>query len=100
MADNVALLTEQLAAVMAHNGIASPAEAFLFFDLDQDDKISVADLFSACTEVQIAVSEQVVADWIAYHAQHGDRTALTPDAWHAALQHVDGNTVLEVSVRA
>lgn len=95
MSEQVSLLTEQIAAVMAHNGIATPAEAFLFFDIDQDDKISVADLFEACSEVQISVSKGVVSTWIAQHALQ-DETFLTPDAWHAALQHADGNRVLEV----
>jgi len=92
----VALLTEQIAAVLSHNGISSPDEAFPLFDRDQDDLLSVADLFESCKEVQISTSEQQVAAWIACYATQNDKSFLTSEAWLLALENADGSRVLEV----
>ena len=92
-------LSEQLAAVLEHNGIASPSEAFPLFDLDQDERISAADLLESCTEVQIKTSLEQVAAWIAHHAQQEDKSFLTLGAWCAALQNADGQHVLQVRRR-
>lgn len=92
----MALLSQQLAAVLEHNGIASADEAFPLFDLDQDERISVADLFESCTEVQVQTSSEQVAAWIAHHAQQEDKSFLTLSAWCTALQHADGKQILKV----
>jgi Ca2+-binding EF-hand superfamily protein len=92
----MALLSQQLAAVLEHNGIASADEAFPLFDLDQDERISVADLFESCTEVQVQTSSEQVEAWIAHHAQQEDKSFLTLSAWCAALQHADGKQILKV----
>ena len=95
----MALLSQQLAAVLEHNGISSADEAFPLFDLDQDERISVSDLFDSCTEVQVQTSSEQVAAWIAHHAQQEDKSFLTLSAWCAALRGADGKQILKVRPR-
>lgn len=99
----LALLTEQIAALLAHNGIGTPAEAFPLFDNDGDDRISVADLFASCEELNLAASREEVTQWISSHAHlchQPDLSYVTLDTWSTALRHADGARVLEELGRA
>ena len=78
-------LTEQIAAVLRHNSIGSAEESFPIVDVDQDDRISVNDLFETCQEVQIEASLETCAAWIQRYALQSDKSFLTIDAWRQVL---------------
>ena len=92
--EGLGLLGEHIAAVLEHNGMTAD-EAFPFFDLDQDERLSVADLLESCATANVNTSQPQVAAWIAHHARQDDKSFLTLSDWRAALAHADGSRVLQ-----
>ena len=92
--EGLGLLGEHIAAVLEHNGMTAD-EAFPFFDLDQDERLSVADLLESCAQANVNSSQPQVAAWIAHHARQDDKSFLTLSDWRAALAHADGSRVLQ-----
>ena len=74
--EGLGLLREHIAAVLEHNGMTAD-EAFPFFDLDQDERLSVADLLESCAQANVNTSQPQVAAWIAHHARQDDKSFLT-----------------------
>ena len=98
MSGDGTVMNEQIAALLSFNNV-SVSEAFQWFDLDQDGRLSVADLLGACEEFNLASTEKQAAAWIASNAlvcHQEDQTFLTFESWCTTLKYADGSRVLQV----